>query len=449
MKEKVAPIGIILDGLEDLFISQTYPQSYYFVEKNSFEHNWIQKFINKDKIFTFIYDDKIKSEDKGNIDDIIKHSNVPQILKDKNIQYIGFPGIISKFLMNWSKDNNIQTIVTPYFFQSRLEDKIWFDKFLVKHDIPKPKGIIYNHGKIDKKFKIIQKMVLQKRASWSGYGTYILENDTDIIKLLEKKVIQENKDYLLREFIEGKSYGITVFISPNKIALSALRLQCFYNNALYKNLYAGVQWVKTKKFSKEAQIKIYNIFSNLGKILYDMKFAGYANFDFIIDNNNDVFLIECNPRISGSTGQIVKFPKLISGINSGKDFIDNVVNPQKFTNFPQPQWDTTIDFEGSNLEINQFPESMQKPITVKNMYENGIYNYENKKIEYLTPDVGKLSTNNQELVFVSRITNPEITSTNNIETANIFSNFPLFNSDGKLNRDGERMFEIFNYKDNE
>ena len=95
---------------------------------------------------------------------------------------------------------------------------------------------------------------------------------------------RKNKEYLVQEFIKGKEYTV----------------DCFFQKQGLLHQYIVRERVVKKNVSIIGKVikddKIYKI---INRISNKIKFTGLVNFQFI-KNGKKYFLIEINPRISGS-----------------------------------------------------------------------------------------------------------------------------------------------------
>ncbi|MFH1375288.1 MAG: ATP-grasp domain-containing protein [Patescibacteria group bacterium] len=433
-------VGVLPKGLDDLIQALVFSQKqvFYFTEEGSPEAQWISEFLSRKQILYYHFSTRRKNFDKHSLENILKYSDLTQLLKKRRIKYLVFSNALSNFLEKWSKANKLKIIASPYHFQKSFENKIYFDAFLERNGIPKPKSCTYNHSKNSKIFS--DKMVLQKAGSWGAEGTFFLKNKNDLKKLLTKNKIRRNENCLLREHISGKSYGITVFISPKIIAISSLREQHFYEcDQSCEQNFAGIQWVAGKNISAQLMLNINQVFARLGELFHQEKFLGYANFDFIIDRQNKIYLIECNPRFAASSLQLLRFPRLISDIQTEKLFINDFIEKSDFAKPKVYLADSQNDFEGANLQIKVAPKTK----IVKD-YRNGLYEYKNGRAIYKDPDIRKFSQQGKELIFHSNTSlgrfYPET-----LDAANVITNFPLFGKGGQLNKLGRKIIETFSY----
>lgn len=441
MNKIEALVGVLPKGLDDLVQAFSLPKKkvFYLTEKKSLEENWICQFLPQKQILKYCFQNEPQNLDRHNLENILKYSDLTKVLQKQKIKFLVFSNSHSLFLDKWSKANEIQIIATPYLLQKKFENKLWFDAFLDKNKIPHPESRVYNFAQKTPLWKT--KMVLQKAHSCGSEGTFFLENQKGIEALILDGKIRKNENCLLRKFVQGKSYGITVFVGADLVALSALREQCFYPAEQFGKInFAGIQWVSAQILSAKLAQKINTIFTQLGRLLHQKKFLGYANFDFIVAQNEQVYLIECNPRFSASNPQLLQFPILIGGVATEQFFLHDFIAKKKFIEPEIHSFQNQNFFQGTNLLIKVPPKT-----TIRKMFENGIYGFKKDKILYLDADIRKLKLQGQEFIFHSNTNQgryyPEL-----MDTANVITNFPLFDTAGKLNQEGAKIVAEFRYE---
>ena len=90
--------------------------------------------------------------------------------------------------------------MVDYPEQRRLEDKIWFDAFLKRHDIPTPPGGVVLAGPA---MSVRGRSVIQARESLGGEGTYFVDGTRAARALVRDGRLLAGERYLLRAFVRG------------------------------------------------------------------------------------------------------------------------------------------------------------------------------------------------------------------------------------------------------
>ena len=181
----------------------------------------------------------------------------------------------SKFL----EENNIEKILSPSKIIKIMSDKKLFAKFCSTSNINHPQNIT-NLSDIKK-----NRLYLLKDRFGAGCSHIEILKGKDICSI-------DKKNYILQEYLVGKSYSASLF----------------FLNGNYKLL--TINKHKIQKVSGK-YIKVNEIFVNVGErneLLFNLlrkikKYAsslyGFIGIDFIV-SNNEIYLIEINPRFTTS-----------------------------------------------------------------------------------------------------------------------------------------------------
>jgi len=442
MKIKKVQIGALLCGMLPPFSGKNF-ESVYLAASGTVEEEWAKSFLEEDKMFLYDLDKGKECLTKHGVKEILKYSNIDKVIKNNKIKYLWFLDKEIDYIRNWNKKNNNRIIVVNPLFRKNLENKIWFDAFLKKHSLPKPESEIYDLSKSE--LKLSGELVVQKPKSAGGEGTFFIKDKNDFKQLIGNNKINKNEKCLVRKKIKGKTYAITVFVSSKKIALSAIRQQCVSKNLTGKRRqYLGVQWIPSNNISFNVKKEINSVFEKMGKLLYDYKFFGLTSFDFIIDNSGRVYIIECNPRLTAATAQLVKFPELTSNLDIGgifiNEFIESSFHIDNYKIYPMPK----TSFDGAVLNIDFNYNILRKQLVIEKEYRNGIYELKNNKIIFKTPDMRRFNRKAKQFIYTSMVKAGE--AYEHSETlAIITSNFRLYGADCKINKEGKKILEIFKH----
>ena len=267
----------------------------------------------------------------GNIEeqsdtDLVKTSGFKKAAQDADITHFIVSHRSSKSLFLNLKKLNITPLGNDYTWASKLEDKIYFDSLLSKLKVKKPRTLSLSEVKVLATKKPSKKIVIQDSESFGSFGTKIVSSSESITLLAKKYTCQKT---LIREFHEGHVFGITMLVGKHTYALSSLRQQCYFETNL---TFAGVQWIASKNLALKLRTTIEKTFKQLGRYCIDKKYHGVLNFDFIVDAKQNVFVIECNPRLSSATPHLLSYPELIHGIDVGTFIISHkALLPQRGT----------------------------------------------------------------------------------------------------------------------
>ncbi len=431
--EKSAKIGLMPGGIDSLMFAlkskENTSRFIYFVPKYKIEEKWVKSFLPKDQIVCYKLKNQNLSMAKLDFEGVLKNTDIAKQIKNSGVNFFLLHHGANKFLDDWQKKAKVK-IIGPDMKWQKLEDKIFFDNFLTKYCLPKPKSEVYSYGR--KIINIKGRLVLQDPCSSGGEGTYFLENTGQLKDFFEKKILNKKKKYLLRHYIDGRPFGITIFISPNASAISALRVQCYgEKNRSGQYSFSGIQWVKGSMISKEIKSKVKFVFSLLTQFLENLGYFGYANIDFIIGSDKKIYIIECNPRFAASTFQLLQFPETIGGLNTSDSYLNYFFTPVK-TRFKRKYFGfINSNFDGSVLHI-EIPDS-KKSYIIKRQYKNGLYKLNKGHISFLSSNISEITSKGNEFIFYSDTQKGEKHKANTV-IGIVISNFPLYSSKGEINK---------------
>lgn len=410
------------------------------VAKGTVEDKWISQFLSSGQIIRYAVNSKIKSLEDTEYDELMPNSDITAKIKNAGLKNLWLISNVDNmdFLAKWSKKNNLKIITANFALQNKIENKVWFDGFLKKNNLPAPLSQVVNF-KVKPVIKLKGEFVLQEELTAGGHGTFFLKKPDEISDLIKQKKVTKNKKYLLRQFVSGKPYGITVFIAPKQIYLSQLRLQCVGAEYHHERHFLGLQWLPNQKLTKGAQIEINNVFGKAGKLLRTLGFNGFANFDFILTEQNKVAIIECNPRFSAATAQLLKFSDLADKIDILGTFLGvKKKTPEKIFKLGNQ------NFSGSMLELNWQSGFKNDKKVIAKIYNNGVYSYSSGRIKFLTPDIRNFSKASKQFVYLSLLDRGDILTAGS-SLGQIMTNFPIYSFLGKINKDGEQLRRHFNF----
>lgn len=445
-------IGLFLSSAyETLFIKDKKAKLLLLGAENTAEEKWLKKnYRKRDYVLYKLNPGKEREFISLNNVDLLKFSDLKEVLKNRGVNFLfGWLHTRDPKELMWLKRYFLKSGITPlatdFDIQKNFENKIWFDGFLTKHSLPKPESrIISGKGEIP---SLTGRIVVQEPYTAGGEETYIFNKSSDITKKKNKNIFKPGKKYLVRKFIKGGSYGITIFINAERIVLSAIRRQCLDSKKMGRHIvFNGVQWLPTRFFKPKLIAEMNKIFLSLGQKLYESGFKGFAGIDFIIDEGTEkIKIIECNPRLSSSTLHTFIFNELISGFRLNRlltrAFTEkkNSLGKIKFCKIPM------VNFNGSTLDINGFHETKEKTLIIKKEYEPGIYRIKKGKIFFYSSDFRKIDRQMKSFILAS-FTQPGDVAAWNSVLSSVISNFPLYDKKtGKINSWGRKILGHFKY----
>lgn len=179
-----------------------------------------------------------------------------------------------------------------------LEDKVKFFEMCQQNNLPVVPGFVAKFTEksfLEAQNQFGKSLVLQTHFGWAGNSTYHFNNYDNAKNIIPSETITKFSPYL-----EGYSLLNNCCLTYQGLIQSPPALQYTGLKKLTQNPFAtvGRQWPSLAV--PEIQEKIRQITADFSKkILEPIKYRGFFGLDFII-NNNQVYLLECNPRLTAS-----------------------------------------------------------------------------------------------------------------------------------------------------
>ena len=402
---------------------------FYVVNSNSPARNFYISNIPKNKIINI----DCKKHRAGIFYDreIASLSDLNSQLEQKKINAFWPFDKPSPKLQKWAFSKKIKLLSPKWDLQKKLENKVFFERFLRKNNISSPEGWIIENADDIKKINKYP-AVLQVPYSQGARGTFVIKNASEVQNIIHDKKLKF--PLLCRKFIEGIPLGVTLLIGKHDMIFSSIRMQAIEKDL---NGYMGIQWVRSDFFAKPVLAKLNKILLALGKNLRETGYIGAANVDIIIKNKN-IFIIECNPRLSLSSMQLTCNRKLFHGLDFIEEFIRAVCGRRLNAN--KPKIPNTI-FEGCTLDLDFLGPDLYKH-KVQNPLQTGVYGLKNKKITYLTDDIDDFIGSKN--IFIYGTLDKKQIMTKKTDFGFLMINDPLFKVKNKLDylKTGQDFFSL-------
>ncbi len=378
-------MNIVSTQSYEILFSNNRDKYYFIILKNNPGRDFFLANISKDKIIDIEAKESSLSETE-----LIKRSGFLKKLKEKKIEAYYLNSLSSSPLDKWAKKNKIKLLSPTWALQKKLEDKIFFDKLLKKNKVSSPFSVI---PKKEKDIESITKFpgVVQVPYSHGSQGTFLVKDKKEIFELLKNKKMKF--PFLYREFIKGLPVGVTLLLSKKEMIFSSIRGQAIMLDSKNTNKYLGIQWMKTSEFKKEGIKNLNKTLISMGKVLQKLKLYGTASIDLII-RDNDVFVIECNPRLSLSSIQMSQRKELIHGYDFNEEFIKGLFGHKLSANKP---FVPNTTYEGCTLDLDFFENKLSGKKT-KRVHKIGMYKIKNGTLQYLSDKMKDFK--NKDIIFV-------------------------------------------------
>lgn len=402
------------------------------VARGTPEERWVRGFLAPERVlpYTFTGD---RADPYPSTESLLRRSDIHVCLARAGVRALLMSATTSAGTHAWSRRHGISLIASDYAQQVQLEDKIWLHRFLGRHGLPRPAGGPITLG--SRAPAVRGPSVLQVPDSMGGEGTYFVDGPEAVARLGLPR-----GRYLLRERIVGRPFGISVFVAPEAVALSAVRLQCYHPQASGPSrCFAGIQWFRSDWLSARLRRRIDGVFARLGALLYRRRFVGFANFDFMVDDDDEVYVLECNPRMSAATPQLLARPELLGGVPAAALFLASFQAPRRFSRVA-PRCSRVPDtaYHGATLDI--VPGSAR---AVRRGFRSGRYVRDAEGIHYRDPDprarVGQGALTLLSFARPGQVCDPDGT------LATIYSDEQLHDRHGGLLTRARQMLAHFGY----
>lgn len=242
-------------------------------------------------------------------------------------------------------ENGISVIAVSPKLREQFEDKRFFHEFLTRYLLPSPNGRIIESER-DLDAPELYPGVLQLPQGQSGVGTFMVNSSTEAISVLRDHDLPY--PLLLREFVEGEPYGVTLLVGAKNTAISAVRKQCALTVRGNPYYFCGVQWIPYNALSPNAVQNLEHSLAELSNALRKEGFQGIANIDFMLKGDECLFL-ECNPRFSGATWQLAWKRELLHELSFLEEYIQTLIgtgpSKNKISLPPSSYEGSTMDFD--------------------------------------------------------------------------------------------------------
>lgn len=208
-------------------------------------------------------------------------------------------------------------IGTPSHIRDKFENKKEFRECLVKAQVKPIEGEVLKVEEIDNRLYqslktkyAATKFVFQiaEMTEGGGTGTSFIGSDSDFLnfieKLKEKWLVRKKKIEFVTvtKFIEGTPSSIFACVTKYGILVGRVQTQLqdipevrITNEG--SGLFCGHDW-SYRNFSENIQNQAKEIARKLGELLLKEGFKGVFGVDLIVDGQERVYPIECNPRLT-------------------------------------------------------------------------------------------------------------------------------------------------------
>ncbi|MEE3343224.1 MAG: ATP-grasp domain-containing protein [Bacilli bacterium] len=248
----------------------------YTAESIDFDTGKLSKYTNKSFIVP-----SVRYQEKEYIQAIIR------IINENNIEALICLGEEKLYLAKNKKElikkcKNLNIIIEDINKLELLHNKYSFYKLVKELNIKTPNTkLVKTHSDILEYIKKYNKIIL--KPVYSRFASEIIIVDKNNIKTIENLSLERN--YIMQEYIEGTSKCSLSIFKKNKEIVSLL-----YDSELIIRTGSLVS-IRTIDMNKQ-------ITEIITKIVNKIKYDGVICFDFIETKKGEIYILECNPRLT-------------------------------------------------------------------------------------------------------------------------------------------------------
>lgn len=436
------PFAFFARGIDGFYFPHD-AGSYALVRAGTPEVDWARSFLPRQCVLPFATPRSAAHDPYPSTESLLLGGNIHNLLRSCGIKRLLLSSACQPSMQAWADEHGIRLLAARLEHQRRLENKIWFDRFLRRIGLPRPPGGAFTVGhKLP--VGLGGRLVLQFPDSLGGEGTYFLNRPDDLPAIIARAKLTAGTRCLVRQFQPGVPLGITIFIAPGLIAVSAMRRQCYYPAAANaeRKRFAGVQWLARDEISAKARRTIDRTMLRLGSELYRMRYFGVANVDLLLDSRDRVWLIECNPRMSAATPQLFAHPELCGMLPLGELFLQGFAGRRRYVPEPKRHGLPKSEFRGATLDVLP-PEPVA--VEIKMSRASGRYRTLGRQIKYVGPDIrGTDASSSGDMCLFSFAMRGHRAESDTM-LATILGDQPLYDDGGNFNELATRLLAHFRY----
>ncbi|MEG0686454.1 MAG: carbamoyl-phosphate synthase large subunit, partial [Erysipelotrichales bacterium] len=202
----------------------------------------------------------------------------------------------------------VKILGTSYKSIDIAENRNLFEQVLQDNNIKQPKGKTISNKKqgLEVAHEIGYPLLVRPSFVLGGQAMRIVNNDSDLINYLDNvDIISESKPVLLDKYIKGKEVELDAISDGENVLIPGL-MEHIEKTGVHSG--DSISVYPTFSLSNEVIKEIIDITTKIGLAL---NIIGLYNIQFIVDELDNVYIIELNPRASRS----VPFISKSTGVN--------------------------------------------------------------------------------------------------------------------------------------
>ena len=231
---------------------------------------------------------------------LLSHPKVVRYIKttSNKLQSVIIPFKPSSKIEYLCKKNNWINAALSSKLNRFLEDKNQFYKFCKKNKLPVIPSFLdtFNQNNFIKyQQKLGNQLVIQSHFGWAGNSTFSANNWNGIKNSLPKNTLVK-----FSPFIAGYSLTNNCCLTKTGLIQSQPALQLTGIKPLTDNPFATVGRKWPSMAPKKVINKIKKITIKYAKSIKKIRYLGFFGLDFLVNQKNKIYLLECNPRLTAS-----------------------------------------------------------------------------------------------------------------------------------------------------
>jgi len=306
-------MAVLVSGVDGLFLQPPPEVRLSLLARVGAEAEWARAVFGAEAVLPFH-----SAGPAETTAELLEGSDIGAVLRHHHVDALLLSVGCTPRTRQWAARWRVRLWMTSWADQQRYGDKRRFDAFLRRHGLPCPP-----RAGLDWRTQQVRALpaVVQLADSLGGEGTFFVRAQSDVARLVRSGAISRTDRLLVRGMLGGIPCGITVFIAPGIVALSAVRRQCYHASDAAHLVFAGIQWLSDASWSPSLRSHLSDVFTRLGELLHARGYFGFANVDFLLDGEDHVHILECNPRLSAATPQLFRHPELGGGLPLAAHFL--------------------------------------------------------------------------------------------------------------------------------
>lgn len=256
------------------------------------------------------------------------------VAKDKNTVFLAF----NKKIHNLLKDEKDFQIISEkdYSLIDKLNDKK-YTRNMLSEIIPTINGIWINEEiSYEEAIKNAgsKTFVIQGKTGSGGTNTYFIDNKDKFSKYSDMC----NHEYYLSKYIKHLPLNITIVIGDTDTIILPTSVQLIsLENDIFR--YVGGDFIYAQKLDVTIRNKINDYSKKIVDLLKSKGYRGILGIDYIVDEDDQVYFMEINPRFQSSSFLISNYLEkscsttiaelhylAITGKPLGSNYIDRIDN---------------------------------------------------------------------------------------------------------------------------